>query len=443
MKKKLKMLSLAAGMLAVGATSTSEAALISVFAVNNFQPAISNVDDMFTIYSSPNVGKHGWNAGFYIDYAKNPLEFGAPPGNRIAGVVDNQLIANFYATYGITEWMSFGLNIPVAFWNDVRPLVAKGPNALFEADFDPQTNLGDIRMEFKFRLRDNSDESGKLIGVALIPFATLPTGPSSTFMGNGAVTGGGKVVLDFNISERVRVALNVGYLSRDRVQVLNVDYDDQILMGLGISVDILKDRLTFIAEGSTEPVVRHFFDDEVHTPAQAQAGLRFHINENFAINVGGGAGLTIGVGSPDYRIFAGLNYNWAPKPVDCPKCPETTTTQAPEIEIMQKVHFDFNRATIKKVSYPVLNDVVAIIKSNPDAVRSVSIQGHTDAIGSDEYNQSLSERRANAVKEYLINQGVSAGMLNSVGYGESQPIDTNESAAGRANNRRVEFKVNQ
>jgi outer membrane protein OmpA-like peptidoglycan-associated protein len=69
------------------------------------------------------------------------------------------------------------------------------------------------------------------------------------------------------------------------------------------------------------------------------------------------------------------------------------------------------------------------------------IEGNTDSVGSDQYNQRLSERRAASVKTYLVNKGVNAGILDTVGYGESRPVATNDTAEGRAKNRRVEFKV--
>ena len=78
------------------------------------------------------------------------------------------------------------------------------------------------------------------------------------------------------------------------------------------------------------------------------------------------------------------------------------------------------------------------MRKNPSM--SVEIQGHTDSIGSDEYNQKLSERRAQSVLEYFVGQGIAKNRLTAVGYGESQPIASNETEAGRAKNRRVQLK---
>jgi len=110
------------------------------------------------------------------------------------------------------------------------------------------------------------------------------------------------------------------------------------------------------------------------------------------------------------------------------------------MSITLKVLFDFNKATIKPESYRVLDEAAQILKDNPKI--SVEIQGHTDNIGSDAYNQKLSERRAQAVANYFIAQhGIDPKRLKAVGYGESRPIASNDTEEGRALNRRVEFVI--
>lgn len=102
--------------------------------------------------------------------------------------------------------------------------------------------------------------------------------------------------------------------------------------------------------------------------------------------------------------------------------------------------FDFDSAELKSGAADVLDNSYAKFKGK-DAVRSVIITGHTDSSGPDAYNQGLSERRANAVRDYLISQGADAGKLEARGAGESQPAFGNDTKAGRSMNRRVEFQV--
>lgn len=100
--------------------------------------------------------------------------------------------------------------------------------------------------------------------------------------------------------------------------------------------------------------------------------------------------------------------------------------------------FDVNKATIKPESYGTLKEMASVLKEFPDL--KVNIVGHTDADGKDDTNLDLSKRRASAVKEMLAKEfGIDEGRMETDGKGESEPIDTNDTPEGKANNRRVEF----
>ncbi len=134
------------------------------------------------------------------------------------------------------------------------------------------------------------------------------------------------------------------------------------------------------------------------------------------------------------------------------KCPDVAGTIAnngcPEVtdEVVKKLNdyaktilFDTAKATFQQQTYPVLQSIAGILKEYPSS--KFSIEGHTDSDGKDATNQKLSEDRAAAVKNYLIENGIASERLTSVGYGETKPIDTNKTKAGKANNRRVEVKL--
>ncbi len=103
------------------------------------------------------------------------------------------------------------------------------------------------------------------------------------------------------------------------------------------------------------------------------------------------------------------------------------------------VFFETAKYDLKPESFPELNRLAEFIKQHPDI--KVEIAGHTDNVGSVEYNLELSQKRANAVKEYLISKGVNPAQLIAKGYGESKPVATNATPEGRQQNRRVEFKI--
>lgn len=106
---------------------------------------------------------------------------------------------------------------------------------------------------------------------------------------------------------------------------------------------------------------------------------------------------------------------------------------------LDHIYFDFDKTTLKKESYAELARVIDFLNRNPTV--EIEIAGHTDSRGSDEYNLRLSQGRTQAVVDYLVSQGISPGRLQAVGYGESRPVDTNDTEEGRAKNRRVEFTV--
>lgn len=101
------------------------------------------------------------------------------------------------------------------------------------------------------------------------------------------------------------------------------------------------------------------------------------------------------------------------------------------------VLFDTALATLKPGAYATIDRLASVLKEAPD--RKVMIEGHTDSVGSDEYNQGLSERRAMAVQTALLERGVRADQVTALGKGENYPVASNDNAAGRQQNRRVEM----
>ena len=106
---------------------------------------------------------------------------------------------------------------------------------------------------------------------------------------------------------------------------------------------------------------------------------------------------------------------------------------------LKNIYFDFDKTTLKTESFTELDKVVDFLKQNRSV--EIEISGHTDNKGSDDYNLNLSHGRSQSVVDYLTGQGIESFRLTAHGYGEGRPIDTNETDAGRANNRRVEFTI--
>lgn len=415
----------------VAAPSKPAQSRANTFDVINFKPAVDSTR-FITLYDAENHQKGEWNVGAYLDYAHHPLEIAAGRGVRRAGVVDDTLVLNILGSYGITDWLEAGARVPIVPFNNYKGLpgtIAK-PNSI--RDF----SMGDVEVDLKFRLLES-----KYVGIGVIPFITAPSGRPETFMGKGTVSGGGKLAVHFDPHERVRLGLNGGFVYNKTVNLFpgtaNPDIASFVTLGAGVNIRP-HNRFDIIAEGQVNSVAKNFFGDKIQSPAEVDGAVRFHATKNLDVTAGGGAGLTIGVGSPDFRAFLGLNYT-RHKEEEKPK--QTPPKSYPKkITIDQMIHFDFDKSNIRPDAARILDDVAAVLSANP-GVKKIRIESHTDAVGTDAYNMKLSQRRANSTKEYLVRKGIDPSRLEAVGYGESRPVDTNSNAAGRAKNRRSEFNV--
>jgi outer membrane protein OmpA-like peptidoglycan-associated protein len=109
------------------------------------------------------------------------------------------------------------------------------------------------------------------------------------------------------------------------------------------------------------------------------------------------------------------------------------------VEFSESVLFGFNQSDLNSQAYRSLDKLVTVLNKYPDT--DLEVDGHTDNKGTDAYNQSLSERRANAVAQYLMSHNISSARIKAMGYGERYPKYSNDTESGRAGNRRVEFQI--
>lgn len=161
-------------------------------------------------------------------------------------------------------------------------------------------------------------------------------------------------------------------------------------------------------------------------------------------------GSTAGNNNEDAQfITAGLGVTYqfraaeAPPPVpvraQAPPPPPPPAPPAKRKIVLRGVNFDFDKSNIRPDARPVLDEAIRILQQEGGI--AVIAEGHTDSVGTDAYNLRLSERRSAAVREYLVRGGISSSRIRTEGYGEARPVASNDTAEGRAQNRRVELRI--
>ncbi|HEY6130530.1 MAG TPA: OmpA family protein, partial [Halioglobus sp.] len=205
--------------------------------------------------------------------------------------------------------------------------------------------------------------------------------------------------------------------------------------------------------------------DSVDTTVNGGLGVRWMLGKRVGMNLEGRTVYSIDESDTNYLVSAGLNLYLGKVTADaaapaacadadadgvcddkdrCPGTPAGTRVDAngcplPVAEVASiklKVNFAFDSTKVQEKYFTDLKELADFLKRFSDL--QVNVEGHTDSVGTDAYNQNLSQRRAKAVVDLLVNQyGIARSRLEPVGYGESQPVASNDTAEGRAENRRV------
>lgn len=189
------------------------------------------------------------------------------------------------------------------------------------------------------------------------------------------------------------------------------------------------------------------------TFANVGTGVKYYFTENFFAKASVDGMYNIDADEAEWMAGVGVGLNFGggaqqqvaqvePTPAPAP-APMVDNEPEPEPELVRvelDVKFDFDKARVREESYNDIKNLADFMQQYPQT--NTTVEGHTDSVGTDQYNQRLSERRAQAVREVLVNQyGVESQRVDSVGYGETRPVADNSTEEGRQINRRVEAEV--
>lgn len=398
--------------------------------VQNFSPA-DVVGSGFGVATTQTLKKRQIGAGAYLNFASNPFELGTIGNNqRIAGVVDDFVTTDFVFSAGLSDKAGFTVSFPANFFHNIAPTLVPDRNK-------DGGEIGDLRVSGKFGVVD-AEVSERHFGLALIPFFTLPTGDEEVFFGEKNVTGGLLVAGEKKFGQQ-RLYSNVGARFREKESVGNLDVGHELLYGFGYQhLFSAQKSISGIAELQGSTVFADFFHVENNSPLEARALVQkdWHEAKNLHTYAGAGMGLTNGYGTPDYRLYVGVSGN-----AQLIKTARAQVVKAAPVNevFVETVYFALNKDVYYEVHRVNVESAAAFWKKYPNRV--ISVVGFTDALADNAYNEKLSLRRAQRVKDALVALGVPTEKISMAYQGEEHPVGDNETEAGRQKNRRVEIQI--
>ena len=392
----------------------------------------------------------GWNAveqydvarpgnlstGFFLQFAKTPLAY--RDGDQLTRqVVSGRITGDLVMNVGLFKRFELGAALPAVLYQ-----TGEGFNPPRFREPPPAFALGDIRIRPRIALLTPA-ELGADWGVTLVPAVSFPTGRT------GGLAGGEGVVYQPELAVGGRfgdwaLASNIGVVLRAKEQTRGFSQDDSMIYRLAGARRLIPGReLDLTLELLGETGLEKPFSDPAQNPVEVAVGVLFPLIRGFMFSASAGPGLSPGIGAPLFRVTSGIR--WTPTGAGGPfggRAGAITPGKLAEvrggkIELRENVHFLSGSETISPASYAMLNAVSKILQK--DTNLKVRVVGHTDERGSTELNQILSEKRAEAVRHYLIGRGINESRLSSAGRGETEPIAPNDTDIGREKNRRVEF----
>lgn len=383
-------------------------------------------------------GPAGGSWGMVFSFADDPVVFrDLGTGQVVARPVRSLDVIDLLGTISLAEAFEIGVDVPLYVAVDGDPM---GP-------VDGAPGLGDIRLVPKVGLDD--DREGVQLGFA-VPIR-FPTGSPWAFRGAGTVTFEPQLLFGAR-DDGLRLHGLLGYRSRPNLPDPS-PIGDEVTFGAGVSaravrgdvsVDFLLDWLGAIDLTRPGPGLSDL-------PNELLAGFEWRARA-LSFTAAAGPGLTSGLGTPNYRIVLGLRLHPDARPSlrgrhdhdhDHDRDYDRDRERAPhrrKLDIGGRIAFAPGSFDLERRSYVLIERVAEMIRARP-ALGTITVGGFTDSSGDASYNQRLSHKRALRVCIELAARGVDSDRLVPKGYGESYPIASNATAAGRERNRRIEFFV--
>ena len=467
----------------LGFAGGAEAQSLPQFDLNQFRPSELSTDG-FAVSNADGQGHLRFGVQVYFDYSRDPMELqvtnGPIPDQRLP-IVHSQLTGHLTWSLGLWERLVVFMDVPYTFilGDDLSDAGAGFLESLGLGPLIPRgKGLGDLYLGARGVLYGKREDVFQVAAQATLTTNTASASrPEQNYLGepNKSPNIGGwfEVLGTFNAGQYLRVPFNIGYKTGFRQDVPSLRVGSQLTFGAAVQVLLGQERFMFTMEafGRTAAESGTGFGGRQETPVELLGGFKFLHAKGFAVGIAGTGGVTSGYGNPDWRLIGMLGYTMPekekasvvpddgdgdelvdvletgaeePEPVEEPAELETAgvVIEDSRLEIVDKLYFNSDSAQLQRRSHAVLDSVAEVLNAHRE-IPITRVEGHTDWTGSSEYNMRLSQRRAEAVVRYLVDEGgVSRERLVAVGFGESQPLVPNaRTKAELARNRRVEFHL--
>ncbi len=373
--------------------------------------SISNIDGSKVVESLQT------DIGLSFGYLNKPASIVNPANRRKIDIIRSSYMAELTGALGLFDFMSLGLNIPISMYQS-------GINYSNLNTYSTHS-IGNIGFNLKGTI---VKENLHGFGLGFLSKVSFPTGNSEMFLGEGKFTWLNKVIIDRHIKSAY-FSINLGYKIRKKLQLTSITIDDMLQFGLGFQYTLpSKDKTWHIfSELMGASVISNF--DSLTTPIIIRTGVKKYIGSNVLISANGDLGITNGIGAHRYGLMARISFFTKSRE----KWYKNTNIISRHNYIT--VPFGFDSSQLDLNSKQKLKTIaLQMINEN---CHTIYIEGHTDSMGSQIYNQILSKQRAQAVFDILLQYGISMDKMYVHAHGERKPIYPNTSRE-RHENRRVE-----
>lgn len=411
--------------------------------MQNFNPSADGLD-FVTVHSSETLEPGFMNFGLFVNYAVNSLPYFEDDSaiqNRTI-VNDTLWSADINFAVGLMPNWEAGISFPQLLSQSVQ---YRGYSGRFS-----DNGSTEVRVMTKYRFWGDASQGVATIGS--INFNNVQNNPyvgkSNNPIYNIEFAG------DMTVLGNLALGLNVGYRYRQPGDALDDSYpivpvQSQYIASAAASYHIpqLDSKIILEVFGSQPVNNQQNYASRLASSAEATLGIKWDITNNVAAHAGGGTALAHGQASPDWRAYAGVNYQigptWTKENRTTPVAPAfDQPPQNVEKYVVHDILFQFDSDHIVLPNTKGMLEKLAARAKEGKGYKHIEIVGHTDSVGRVEYNQDLSQRRAETVKQWLVDKhGFDPNTISVVGKGQSEPIADNGNYQGRQLNRRVEFNI--